>query len=116
VATYVDGPVPGVPAVTRNQHGDGTAWYLATRLEQTGIDALAARLLAEAGVTPVVPPAAGLEAARRRTEDGRSWVFLVNHGDEPLEVPVAGIELVSSRQTDGLLRLAGGGVAVVEEH
>jgi beta-galactosidase len=115
VATYLDGPAPGVPAVTRNKHGQGTAWYLATRLEQPGIDALVQRLLADAEVTPVVPPAAGLEAARRRAADGRSWVFLVNHGDDPLEVPVAGLDLVSARQTDGLLRLAAGGVAVVEE-
>ena len=115
VATYVDGPVPGVPALTRNTYGDGSAWYLATRLEQTAIDALAERLLAEANVTPVVPPAADLEAARRRAPDGRSWVFLVNHGDEPLDVPVAGLDLVSARRTDGLLRLAAGSVAVVEE-
>ena len=39
VASYVDGPVPGVPAVTRHAHGEGTAWYLATRLDQAGIDA-----------------------------------------------------------------------------
>jgi len=115
VATYLDGPVSGVPAVTRNRHGEGTAWYLATRLDQTGIDALAERLLAEAKVAPVVPPAAGLEAARRRSADGRSWVFLVNHGEEPLEVPVTGLDLVSSRRSDGQLRLAAGGVAVVEE-
>jgi beta-galactosidase len=115
MATYVDGPVPGVPAVTRNRHGEGTAWYLATRLDQAGIDALAARLVAEAEVTPVVPPSPGLEAARRRGADGRSWVFLVNHGAEPVEVPVAGLDLVSARRTDGLVRLAPGGVSVVEE-
>jgi len=115
VASYVDGPVPGVPAVTRNEHGQGTAWYLATRLDQAGIDALAQQLLVEAKVTPVVPPAVGLEAARRRAPDGRSWVFLINHGDESLEVPVAGLDLVYDRRTDGLLRLAAGAVAVVEE-
>jgi beta-galactosidase len=115
VATYVDGPVPGVPAMTRHRHGEGTAWYLATQLDQAGIDALARRLLAEAEVTPVVPPAAGLEATRRRAEDGRSWVFLVNHGGEPLEVPVTGLDLVSTLRTDGVLQLAAGGVAVVEE-
>ena len=36
VASYVDGPVPGVPAVTRHAHGEGTAWYLATRLTRRG--------------------------------------------------------------------------------
>ena len=112
---YVDGPVPGVPALTRNAHGEGAAWYVATRLEQDAVDALVRRLLSEAGVDPVVPPAAGLEAARRRAADGRSWVFLVNHGDQPLDVTVSGLDLVSERPTDGVLRLGAGGVAVVEE-
>ena len=33
VASYVDGPQAGVPAVTRNAHGDGVAWYVATRTD-----------------------------------------------------------------------------------
>jgi beta-galactosidase len=101
--------------VTRHPHGQGTAWYVATRLEQSGIDALVGRLLAEARVAPVVPPAVGLEASRRRSADGRSWVFLVNHGDQPLEVSVSGVDLVSSRRADGLLHLDAGDVAVVRE-
>jgi beta-galactosidase len=115
VASYVDGPVPGAPAVTRNRHGRGTAWYLATRLDLDGIDARVGRVLVEAGVDPVVPPAPGLEATRRRSGDGRSWVFLVNHGTEPLEVAVSGRDLVSSQRADGLLSLGAGAVAVVEE-
>jgi beta-galactosidase len=114
VASYVDGPVPGVPALTRHAHGQGTAWYLATRLEQPALDALVGRLLAEADVVPVVPPAPGLEASRRRGDDG-SWVFLVNHGRDPLEVPVAGVDLVAGGHTDGVLSLGPGAVAVVRE-
>jgi beta-galactosidase len=115
VATYVDGPVPGLPALTRHAHGEGTAWYLATKLDQPAVDTLVGRLVTEAGVAPVVPAAAGLEASRRRSEDGRSWVFLVNHGDDPLEVPVSGLDLVSARRSDGHVRLEAGAVAVVRE-
>ena len=116
VATYVDGPVPGVPALTRNTHGDGTAWYLATRLEQTGIDALAARLLAEANVDARRPTGrrlGGRPSPQRRTDaPGSSWSTTVTSSSR---CRVAGLDLVSARRTDGLLRLAAGGVAVVEE-
>ncbi len=43
----------GRPRRDPPRHGKGTAWYLATRLDQAGIDGLVERLLAEAKVTPV---------------------------------------------------------------
>ena len=33
LARYVDGPAAGGPAITRNDYGDGAAWYLSTRLD-----------------------------------------------------------------------------------
>ncbi|GAA2766495.1 hypothetical protein GCM10010103_55360 [Streptomyces paradoxus] len=31
IASYAGGPLAGVPAVARNAHGTGVAWYLTTR-------------------------------------------------------------------------------------
>ncbi len=62
VATYVDGPAAGQPAVTRNEYGAGTAWYVASRTDQAATDALVGRLLAEAAVEPVA--AGGGRASR----------------------------------------------------
>ncbi len=138
VTSFVDGPVPGVPAVTRRDLGDGAgsrdgggsgggdgrrgaAWYVATRLDPSGTDALTARVLAEAGVEPVVADVpVGVDVTRRRDAD-RSWVFVVNHTDTAVTLDVTGHDLVAERavggfdNSDGPLRVAAGGCAVVRE-
>ncbi len=55
----------------------------------------------------------GVEVVRRRG-DGRSWLFAINHTDEPVEVDVAGHDLVTDRPVDRL-QLDAGRVAVVRE-
>ncbi len=118
VSAYLDGPVPGVPAVTRRAVGAGSAWYAACRLDRAGTDALVARLLDEAGVAPVTAgdqPRPGVERVRRRADDGRSWVFVLNHTAHPATVPVTGHDLVADRSVDRALQVGPGGVAVVRE-
>ena len=115
VATYVDGPAPGVPAVTRNAAGGGSAWYAATRLDRAGCDALVAQLLADAGVEPVATVRPGVEVTRRESNDGRSWLFVVNHTDDVVEVDARGVDLVSGQKVGHRVTVRGGHVAVVRE-
>ncbi|MFJ6196956.1 beta-galactosidase [Micromonospora sp. NPDC092111] len=114
VASYADGPLPGVPALTRHRVGDGTAWYLATRLDETATDGLVARLLAESGARPPVAAPPGVEVVRRRAGD-RSWLFVVNHSDAEVRLDVAGTDLLTGASAAGGLRVPAGEVAVVRE-
>jgi beta-galactosidase len=115
VATYADGPLPGVPAVTRHRGpGGGTSWYVATWLDDDGIRALLRRVLAEAGVAPVVPTRPGVEVVRR-SGPGQSYVFVINHTDEPASVPVTGTELLTGTPAAGDLTVPAGAVRVVRE-
>ena len=116
LATFVDGPVPGGPAVTRSRVGAGSATYVATRLDQRDLDRLLAEVVATAGVRRVAQVPPGVEALRRHGEDGASWLFLVNHTDDPVEVACSGHDLVADRQVSGMYALAGGAVAVLREH
>jgi beta-galactosidase len=103
---YVDGPVPGRPAVTRR----GTATYVATRLDDDATGRLLAGVCDAADVRPVVeglPP--GVEAVRRRGE--HDYLFLLNHGSEPASLSVSGLDLLTGR--DGAVELEPFGVAVV---
>ena len=115
VTTYADGPAAGAPAVTRRSAGDGTAWYVGCRLDQQATDDLVARVLDESGVPRWDDPLPGVEHTRRRASDGRSWVFLVNHTDAEVTVPVSGHDLVADRDCPSTLHLAAGAVAVVRE-
>ena len=105
VASYTGGVLDGSPAVTRHEFGAGVAWYLSTRLD----DPAYGRLLADAArAAGAVPPQPGIEAVRRG-----SWLFLLNHSDEPVTVPAAGVDLVTGRPVDGTVEVPAGGVAVV---
>jgi beta-galactosidase len=111
---YADGPLPGVPAVTRNVVGAGAAWYVATRLDDAPLGWLLDRLLAEsAAVAPVAAPS-GVEVVRR-SGGGRSYLFALNHTGDTAEMAVTGHDLVADARVDGALSLPAGGVAVVRE-
>jgi beta-galactosidase len=115
VVSYLDGPAAGRPAVTRRTVGDAAAWYVATRLSPEGTDALVGRILDEAGVRRVGPGGPHLECVRRVGGEGRSWLFVLNHGAEAVRVRASGRELTTGSRVDGYLDVAAGGVAVVEE-
>ena len=117
VATVVDGPVPGQPAVTRRPlPGGGAAWYVATQLDDASWAALLERVLAEAGVVPAAQARPGLEVLRRVSEDGaRSYLFCLDHTGQEQRVPAVGIELLSGATVDGEVVVPPRGAVVVRE-
>ena len=113
LATFTDYPLDGVPALTRRSTGAGAAWYLATLPDADGIDSLTARLLEEAGVTAVAEASAGVELARRRSADGSSFLFAINHSRADVTVKADGDELLSGARFSGVV--PAGAVAVIAE-
>jgi beta-galactosidase len=110
VSRYADGPVAGLPALTRRTAGQGTAWYLATRVDADGTTALVRRLCREAGVAVEDRP--GVEVVRRVGATS-SYLFVLNHTDREVTVAADGVDLLSSRSCTGNVTVAAGGVAVV---
>jgi beta-galactosidase len=114
VSSYADGPLPGVPAVTRRRHGAGTAWYVACGLVDDGLRRVVDAALEGAGVTA----APGVEIVRRRGQrDGEavSWLVAINHTAQDAEVAATGVELLSGARVDGRLVVPAGAVAVLRE-
>lgn len=112
VASHLDGPAAGGPAITRHAFGDGFAWYVSTRLD---VDALAPVLWAAYADAGVVPPDLpdDVEVVVRHGHDA-DYVVAVNHMDADAKVDVAeGVELLSGESVTGGLDLPAGGVAVV---
>jgi beta-galactosidase len=116
VASYADGPLPGVPAVTRHERGAGAAWYVACGLVGDGLERLVRTALDQAGVP--VGPGGGVEVVRRRGEvagSAVSWLVAVNHGDGDAELPAVGVELLSGARASGRVVVPAGGVVVLRE-
>jgi beta-galactosidase len=112
IASYTSGPVTGVPAITRNDYGAGTAWYAGTRLDDQATSRLTDRLLAEAGVKPPLTPVPGLEVVTR-ANDTATFLFLINHTTSDIDVELEGRELLTSETVTGTLRVPAGEVRVV---
>jgi beta-galactosidase len=115
IASYRDDFYAHRPAITRHGFGQGVSYYLGTRLEDAGMDWLLARICAEAGLRPALAAPAGVEVVRR-TDGARSWLFLLNHTDEAVEIPLdrPGHDLLSGTHAGGIVRLEPMGVAIVE--
>jgi beta-galactosidase len=117
IATFGASYLEGHPAVTLNHFGSGTAQYVGTQLDRSALAQSLNAAWTRAGVKPVTDVPAGVEAVRRTVMDG-SLLFLLNHGDASVEVPVSGEAVQLSGKsvlTDGRMHLEARDVAIVHQ-
>ncbi|MFI0167624.1 beta-galactosidase [Streptomyces sp. NPDC017095] len=114
VWTYADGLTAGRPAVTRHRLGRGTAWYVSTRLDTQGLDAVIGRAAGDAGLAPRTELPRDVEVVRRSGETG-TYLFVVNHtaGDTKVPLDTPGTELLTGERAAGRLAVPAGAVRVV---
>ncbi|SEB08449.1 beta-galactosidase [Leifsonia sp. 21MFCrub1.1] len=111
LAVFDGGQLGGWPALTRNVRGDGTAWYLSTRLERDGTAAIVRRLISESGLEvrrPVSDSDAGFVESLQRGEAQ----FVINHGATAVTLAGKGTDLLTGGDALGLT-LEPQGVAVI---
>ncbi|WP_198667750.1 beta-galactosidase [Glycomyces dulcitolivorans] len=105
VASFTDYPSTG--AIFHRHVGQGEVWYLATR--PTDLNPLLDRL----GISTDVPE--GLELVRRRHEDGRSYLFAINHTEKPQQLQATGKDLLTGKPwTEASILEPGQGVVIRE--
>ena len=107
----------GRPLITSHSFGRGTAYYLGTQPDASATARLLQAAVAGAGVAPVAEVPAGVEAVRRGAAR-KSFLFLLNHRDAGVDVPIqeAGVNLIDGAQVHpGLMHLPPRGVAVIRE-
>ncbi|MEV6104503.1 beta-galactosidase [Streptomyces sp. NPDC051940] len=115
VWSYADGPAAGRPAITRHRVGAGTAWYVSTRLDTAALDTVLGLAAADASLPERADLPRDVEVVRRRGEDGREFVFAINHTAAEVKVPLdaPGRELLTGDGVDGRLAVPPGAVRVV---
>ncbi|MFF8908238.1 beta-galactosidase [Streptomyces olivaceoviridis] len=114
VWTYADGLTAGRPAVTRHRLGRGTAWYVSTRLDARGLDALIGRAADDARPAPRADLPRDVEVVLRRGDSG-TYLFAINHtaGDTKVSLDTPGTELLTGERAAGRLAVPAGAVRVV---
>lgn len=116
LATYASGRLAGMPAVTRNDFGQGSAVYLSARVEDDFLNQLLREETTAAGIHPELEAPHGVQVRRRTGPDG-SFLLLLNHNDAPASVDVldGGTDLLSGRYLDGVVELAPNDVLVIRQ-
>ncbi|MFF8016720.1 beta-galactosidase [Streptomyces sp. NPDC007929] len=102
VATYGTDFYAGTPAVTRNRYGDGEAWYVATALDQPGVDEVVRRILTRHDLLGPYADHPEVETATRVAPDGTRLLFLLNHAPEPahLTAHTTATDLLTGKRVD----------------
>jgi beta-galactosidase len=111
IDAFTDGPAAGSPALTRRRAGAGSAWYVATMLQDDDLARLLTRLCVEAAV-PVVAVGPDVDVVTRESET-QDATFIINHRDEAITVPFGGLDLVTGETVTAETPLAAGAVRVI---
>ncbi|MFJ4622463.1 beta-galactosidase [Streptomyces sp. NPDC088812] len=114
VLHFGSGPDQGYPALTRNALGDGSAWYLATRLDPAALIQVLALVREHSPRIAQRPELPGhVESVVRASADAE-YRFLINHHiAHAVDVPGTGFDLLTGTQYDGTVRLAPSAVVVL---
>ncbi len=113
IGSYQSDYIAGTPAVTRNAYGEGSAWYVAARLSDGGMETVYRAVWNEAGLAPVDLPE-DVTFYSRETESAR-FDFYLNWRGEPRTVAIAdgGFDLIAGCPAPVSLPLPALGAAVV---
>ncbi len=116
LVTYAGGPLRGRPALTRNRLGKGTVYYVGTHLKSEAMNTFLGRILDEQALRPPLDAPAGVEVVRR-SADAQSYVFILNHSEDPVEVkldrPLE--DLLTQKQVPKILSLEPYGLVILHE-
>lgn len=117
VAVYGADFYAGMPAITRNTFGKGEAWYISSDPEERFLIDLFSELTTRNNIVPVAATPPGVEASAR-AKDGKRYLFLLNHNDQPAKVNVGKAplrELLGGSDVSGEASLPAHGVWILEE-
>lgn len=99
LASYKEDFYAGMPVITKNAYGNGSAYYVGTRSSEAFYADFIEKLCKEKGIEKEAEVPAGVEAVRRKTEE-HEFLFLLNHTEETVEVeiPKNCFEIISKMQ------------------
>jgi len=100
IGTYGTDFYAGTPAVTRHTYGAGEAWYVATALDQPGVDHVVRRILTRHALLGPYGDHPAVETAHRVAPGGSRLLFLLNHAPKTVHLTAhaTGTDLLTGKQ------------------
>jgi beta-galactosidase len=115
VLSYVSGPAAGKPAVTKHLLGQGTAWYVSTRVTGESLATIIRDAYASAGISARATLPEGIELVRR-SKGNSSYAIVINHTQQAHTLPLTGTELLTDSTVPTALTVPAGTVRVLRTH
>lgn len=114
IAQYDEGFIPHEVAITRNDFGQGHAYYIGTQPSQEFSDALMASIAKDAGIKAGIETPEGVDASIRSGETG-DLLFLINHNREKQHINLPGkyTELITGTEVIDSVEIPRFGVAII---
>jgi len=115
LAHYEETGLNEYAALTVNNYGDGSVYYVGTFFEDDEFyDSLIQNVLQTAQVKTLIMPPRGVEVYTRYKGD-TAYAFVMNHNEHSVGVTVpSSMELISGRSIDAFIEIAAGDVAILE--
>lgn len=116
IATFRDGYLSGIPAVTGHAYGKGHAFYVGTHPEKAFLENLIRDVLSSAQVTALMHVPEGVEVSTRENETAR-YYFILNHTDQEKRFAIDREykELLVGVQEKQIVKLAPKDVKILKE-
>ncbi len=116
IASYEKDFYAGMPVLTENHFGEGRAFYVAARSNETFYKDFLGGLCKELSISPAAKTPEGVEAVLRENENG-SFLFLLNHREDAVEIAVTekGRDILTDKeyQAGDKITLEKAGVAII---
>ncbi|MCD9020724.1 beta-galactosidase [Cohnella silvisoli] len=123
IAVYLEDYYAGQPAVTRNRYGLGEAYYVSAHPEDRFIRELLLEICLKAGVAPLCPNAPKGVEITLREDEGKQFLFILNHNPVPLEMDMDWVwemgidwkDLIRQEPVGGRVALEAYGTLILEQ-
>ena len=115
LATFEQDYYAGSPAITRNQFGKGTAFYVGTVPDSNGMAWLMKEICEIVGIKPIVSKVPTGVEVLKRVNGNSSWLFVLNYSSKKVRLPLEtnGHDLLTGLELKDNLELEPLGVAII---
>ena len=104
---YLYGAAFLMPAITKNQYGEGFTYYIGTNMDQEGIDKVLKMATHQADIHPVVDEPTALEVVCRKTADSTHY-YIFNFKETDIVIPdqfVGFTDLLTGKKVESGMRM-----------
>ncbi|MCR8655859.1 beta-galactosidase [Paenibacillus endoradicis] len=117
LATYGSEFYKGMPVLTKNEFGNGQAWYVASSADAQFLSDFVKTVAEEKGIHPLLKPVAGVEVTER-IKDGQAYLFVLNHNAHEVTMDlgeIQGTDLLRQSLVHGELQLSAKDVMIIKK-